>query len=270
MSKDYRHCRAGLPDLVVWNTSNNSYKVRLHHILALCVFSLNSDALCYLIISSLSRLYYRVQCDMWCLVVVVAGGGEGAQWPAVPEATDLAGWAAETGGWSGGVSRGGYWSQRSSSGMNRQTEELTDKTLLLINQSVVKMYELRVKGMSWQRVCFVTCGIITRETTAFNRQRWIMRWRSSLRTARIRNSLLTDSHSWCMTGNGSNNHTKLMVFPFFFWQHYFFRILGCQATKTHIYCSWLLMYVMTALWVYYASNYCSNVQFCHHSTRTNH
>lgn len=27
MSKDYRHCRAGLPDLVVWNTSNNSYKV---------------------------------------------------------------------------------------------------------------------------------------------------------------------------------------------------------------------------------------------------
>lgn len=33
MSKDYRHCRAGLPDLVVWNTSNNSYKVS--HILAL-------------------------------------------------------------------------------------------------------------------------------------------------------------------------------------------------------------------------------------------
>lgn len=28
MSKDYRHCRAGLPDLVVWNTSNNHYKVR--------------------------------------------------------------------------------------------------------------------------------------------------------------------------------------------------------------------------------------------------
>ncbi|XP_059190324.1 fanconi-associated nuclease 1 [Centropristis striata] len=27
MSKDYRHCRAGLPDLVVWNTSNNSYKL---------------------------------------------------------------------------------------------------------------------------------------------------------------------------------------------------------------------------------------------------
>lgn len=35
MSKDYRHCRAGLPDLVVWNTSNNSYKVRPHHILVL-------------------------------------------------------------------------------------------------------------------------------------------------------------------------------------------------------------------------------------------
>ncbi|XP_067091145.1 fanconi-associated nuclease 1 [Osmerus mordax] len=27
MAKDYRHCRAGLPDLVVWNTSNNSYKL---------------------------------------------------------------------------------------------------------------------------------------------------------------------------------------------------------------------------------------------------
>ncbi|TMS05448.1 Fanconi-associated nuclease 1 [Larimichthys crocea] len=27
MSKDYRHCHAGLPDLVVWNTSNNSYKL---------------------------------------------------------------------------------------------------------------------------------------------------------------------------------------------------------------------------------------------------
>lgn len=27
MSKDYRHCRAGLPDLVVWSTSNNSYKI---------------------------------------------------------------------------------------------------------------------------------------------------------------------------------------------------------------------------------------------------
>ncbi|XP_029290000.1 fanconi-associated nuclease 1 [Cottoperca gobio] len=27
MSKDYRHCRGGLPDLVVWNTSNNSYKL---------------------------------------------------------------------------------------------------------------------------------------------------------------------------------------------------------------------------------------------------
>lgn len=28
MSKDYRHCRAGLPDLVVWNTSEHTYKVR--------------------------------------------------------------------------------------------------------------------------------------------------------------------------------------------------------------------------------------------------
>ncbi|XP_037306935.2 fanconi-associated nuclease 1 [Pungitius pungitius] len=27
MSKDYRHCRGGLPDLVVWNASNNSYKL---------------------------------------------------------------------------------------------------------------------------------------------------------------------------------------------------------------------------------------------------
>ncbi|XP_035520784.1 fanconi-associated nuclease 1 [Morone saxatilis] len=27
MSKDYRHCRGGLPDLIVWNTSNNSYKL---------------------------------------------------------------------------------------------------------------------------------------------------------------------------------------------------------------------------------------------------
>ncbi|XP_075998743.1 fanconi-associated nuclease 1 [Genypterus blacodes] len=27
MAKDYRHCRAGLPDLVVWNTSDNSYKL---------------------------------------------------------------------------------------------------------------------------------------------------------------------------------------------------------------------------------------------------
>uniref|UniRef100_H3D860 Fanconi-associated nuclease n=1 Tax=Tetraodon nigroviridis TaxID=99883 RepID=H3D860_TETNG len=27
MSKDYRHCRAGLPDLVVWNTSENTYKL---------------------------------------------------------------------------------------------------------------------------------------------------------------------------------------------------------------------------------------------------
>ncbi|MEQ2177139.1 Fanconi-associated nuclease 1 [Goodea atripinnis] len=26
MAKDYRHCRGGLPDLVVWNTSNNTYK----------------------------------------------------------------------------------------------------------------------------------------------------------------------------------------------------------------------------------------------------
>lgn len=31
MSKDYRHCRAGLPDLVVWNTSENTYKVKTHH-----------------------------------------------------------------------------------------------------------------------------------------------------------------------------------------------------------------------------------------------
>lgn len=28
MAKDYRHCRAGLPDLVVWNTSDHTYKVR--------------------------------------------------------------------------------------------------------------------------------------------------------------------------------------------------------------------------------------------------
>uniref|UniRef100_A0A669C5N1 Fanconi-associated nuclease n=1 Tax=Oreochromis niloticus TaxID=8128 RepID=A0A669C5N1_ORENI len=27
MAKDYRHCRGGLPDLVVWNSSNNSYKL---------------------------------------------------------------------------------------------------------------------------------------------------------------------------------------------------------------------------------------------------
>ncbi|XP_013876955.1 fanconi-associated nuclease 1 [Austrofundulus limnaeus] len=27
MAKDYRHCRGGLPDLVVWNTSDNSYKL---------------------------------------------------------------------------------------------------------------------------------------------------------------------------------------------------------------------------------------------------
>ncbi|KAK2842409.1 hypothetical protein Q5P01_012609 [Channa striata] len=27
LSKDYRHCRGGLPDLVVWNTSNNTYKL---------------------------------------------------------------------------------------------------------------------------------------------------------------------------------------------------------------------------------------------------
>ncbi|XP_019969572.2 fanconi-associated nuclease 1 [Paralichthys olivaceus] len=27
MSKDYRHCRGGLPDLVVWNTSENTYKL---------------------------------------------------------------------------------------------------------------------------------------------------------------------------------------------------------------------------------------------------
>lgn len=27
MSKDYRHCRGGLPDLVVWNTSQNTYKL---------------------------------------------------------------------------------------------------------------------------------------------------------------------------------------------------------------------------------------------------
>uniref|UniRef100_A0A3B4ZPU5 Fanconi-associated nuclease n=1 Tax=Stegastes partitus TaxID=144197 RepID=A0A3B4ZPU5_9TELE len=27
MAKDYRHCRGGLPDLVVWNTSNSSYKL---------------------------------------------------------------------------------------------------------------------------------------------------------------------------------------------------------------------------------------------------
>lgn len=28
MAKDYRHCRAGLPDLVVWNTCDHTYKVR--------------------------------------------------------------------------------------------------------------------------------------------------------------------------------------------------------------------------------------------------
>ncbi|KAG5839385.1 hypothetical protein ANANG_G00204430 [Anguilla anguilla] len=27
MAEDYRHCRGGLPDLVVWNTSNNAYKL---------------------------------------------------------------------------------------------------------------------------------------------------------------------------------------------------------------------------------------------------
>ncbi|RVE71681.1 hypothetical protein OJAV_G00054470 [Oryzias javanicus] len=27
MARDYRHCRGGLPDLVVWNTSNNTYKL---------------------------------------------------------------------------------------------------------------------------------------------------------------------------------------------------------------------------------------------------
>uniref|UniRef100_A0A3Q2UAY9 Fanconi-associated nuclease n=1 Tax=Fundulus heteroclitus TaxID=8078 RepID=A0A3Q2UAY9_FUNHE len=27
MAKDYRHCRGGLPDLVVWNTANNTYKL---------------------------------------------------------------------------------------------------------------------------------------------------------------------------------------------------------------------------------------------------
>lgn len=30
MAQDYRHCRGGLPDLVVWNTCNSTYKVRSH------------------------------------------------------------------------------------------------------------------------------------------------------------------------------------------------------------------------------------------------
>lgn len=60
MSKDYRHCRAGLPDLVVWNTSNNSYKVNPQLILLLWrvehshavknVKFLNFDFLCFQIV----------------------------------------------------------------------------------------------------------------------------------------------------------------------------------------------------------------------------
>ena len=90
-------------------------------------------------------------------------------------------------------------------------------------------------GITWQGVSFVTCGVIARET----RKRRIMRWRSSVRTARIRNSLLTDNQSWCMTG--SNNHAELMVFPFL-WQHYILRILGLPSNeKSHLVgCLWIV------------------------------
>ena len=123
MSKDYRHCRGGLPDLVVWNTSNNTYKVRPHHMIdfwiwycSLCVdfrHSVVPDSFTSIV------LQHAMDCfNVGCLVVV-AGGGEGAKWPAVPEAADLAGWASEAGGRCGGVSRDGDRSQRSSSGISR-------------------------------------------------------------------------------------------------------------------------------------------------------
>lgn len=124
MSKDYRHCRAGLPDLVVWNTSDNTYKVKSHHthfVKTWCFRHVN--------------MFFK----KWCLFVA-AGGGEGTQWPSVPEAADLAGWASETGGWRGGLSCGGYWSQRSFFGLKTHRKNENNaancnwlKTLIKIN-----------------------------------------------------------------------------------------------------------------------------------------
>lgn len=68
MSKDYRHCRGGLPDLVVWNTSNNTYKVRSHHILAVWIryfpLCMDSDAGWHLIISCLIT-WIMLQLGLW-------------------------------------------------------------------------------------------------------------------------------------------------------------------------------------------------------------
>lgn len=80
-------------------------------------------------------------CQMWNkYIFVAAGGGEGTQWPSVPEAADLAGWASETGGRCGGLSCGGYWSQRNFFGLktHRKTEKNAAncnwlKTLIKIN-----------------------------------------------------------------------------------------------------------------------------------------
>lgn len=109
MSKDYRHCRAGLPDLVVWNTSNNSYKVKPQQVLVLWRVQNFLAVLNVKYINVWSSFSPLLDC-----------GGEGAQWPTLPEATDLAGWAAQTGSWCGSVSRGRDWSQRGFSGVKAQ------------------------------------------------------------------------------------------------------------------------------------------------------
>lgn len=68
MAKDFRHCRAGLPDLVVLNSSNSSYKVRSRELAAL-----NKLFTFFCEFKALHDLNNQ-ECH-----VVAAGGGEGAQ-----------------------------------------------------------------------------------------------------------------------------------------------------------------------------------------------
>ncbi len=83
------------------------------------------------------------------------------------------------------------------------------------------------------------------ETTAINKGRSIMSWRSSLRAARIRNSSLTDNQSWCMTG--SNHHGKLMAFFYFLSFPLATLFLGTWVAKQRkLTFSWLLINCMTA------------------------
>lgn len=112
--------------------------------------------------------------------------------------------------------------------------------------------------------CALWCSFVTRETTAFNRKRCIMRWRSSLRSHSHSLQIIradvwqeidpTTTPNWsCFLSIGNTIFSGSRV-----------------AKQRKLTFSWLLMKYMTALRVYYTSNYCDNMPTSMQFTRTKH